>query len=96
MLYIEKNDSSIKEVKFYELDEMKGPLLIKSLHQFPNDYYNIQADINVLFSPDLLHYLDYDKLVGEFKIVSTLRNVDKKKLRILHGMPVNDEDEEFN
>ena len=44
----------------------------------------------------MMHYLDFDRITQSYKIISTLRNVDRKKMRILHGVPVDDDDLEFH
>lgn len=42
-----------------------------------------------------MYYIEYDKMLGEYKLVSTLRNYDRKKLMILKGIPVNEQDSQF-
>ena len=57
--------------------------------------YILVENINYLFSPDLMYYFEYDKLIQEYRINSTLRNHDRKKLNIIRQIHVDNEDKVF-
>ena len=65
----------------YEKIEMAKLKLVfqKSIRQFPYKIYERFTTINYLFSPDLENYIEFDKLIGKFKIIKSLAVGQKSK-----------------
>jgi hypothetical protein len=56
--------------------------LVRRISRFPHDLANITF-VNYLFSPNFMHYLDYNKSEKQFVIKGTL---DQKEIPIPNGV----------